>query len=193
MNTYGGEPAHEILDLYPPQGQWTEEDYFALPERNRHLELSEGRIIVPPHPTPRHQRVVLKIASELRAFVREQRLGEVFVAPVPVRLWPGKIREPDVFFVAREHLDRVGDQVCGVPDLVVEVTSPGTERADRIEKFSEYARAGIREYWLVDPAAATVEVFVLERGVYVLAARGTFEERVASRLLPGFGVTLADT
>ncbi|MGQ9531464.1 MAG: Uma2 family endonuclease [Desulfotomaculales bacterium] len=137
--------------------------------------------------------MVLKIASELRAFVRERHLGEVFVASVPVRLWPGKIRKPDVFLVAREHLDRLGDQVCGVPGLVVEVTSPATERADRIEKSSEYARAGVREYWLVDPAAATVEVFVLERGLCMLAARGTFEERVASRLLPGFAVTVVET
>lgn len=133
-----------VAALFPPQGQWTEEDYFALPDTNRYVELSEGRLIVPPHPTNRHQVAVLELAMRLRQFVMERGLDEVRIAPLPVRLWPGKIREPDTFFIAGEHADHIGERVCGVPDLVVEVTSPSTARTDRMEKFQEYARMEVR-------------------------------------------------
>lgn len=180
-----GKPA-PVADLYPPQGQWTEADYFALPDTNRHVELSEGNLIMPPHPTRSHQMAVEEMYARLRAFVRERGLGEVHVAPLPVRLWPGKIREPDIFFVAEEHADRLGEQVCGVPDLVVEVTSPGTREVDRGDKFSEYARAGVKEYWLVDPMARTVEVFLLRGRVYELLGKYVAGTRVRSEVLSGF-------
>jgi len=112
-----------VAELYPPQGQWTEEDYFSLPDTNRYLELSEGRLIMPPRPTRSHQVAVEELYVRLRAFVQEQGLGEVHLAPLPVRLWPGKIREPDVFFIGKEHAARIGERVVGVPDLVVEVIS----------------------------------------------------------------------
>jgi len=108
-----------VGELFPPQGQWTEEDYFALPDTNRYVELSDGELIMPPHPTNRHQVTVLELTVRLRQFVLENRLGYMRVAPLPVRLWPGKIREPDVFFIAKEHTDRIGEQVCGVPDLII--------------------------------------------------------------------------
>ena len=65
----------EVAELYPPQGQWTEADYFALPETNRHLELSDGEFFIPPHPTDTHQRLVFELAILLRRFVDEYDLG----------------------------------------------------------------------------------------------------------------------
>jgi Uma2 family endonuclease len=177
-----------VAELFPPQGQWTEEDYFALPDRNRYVELSEGEVIVPPHPTNRHQVAVLELAVRLRQFVLENGLGYVRIAPLPVRLWPGKIREPDIFFISKEHADRIGEQVCGAPDLIMEVTSPSTARSDRMEKFQEYAQAGVREYWIVDPDARTVEVYGLEKGAYVLRGKWGPGEVASSGLLPGFEV-----
>jgi Uma2 family endonuclease len=138
--------AAEVAELYPPQGQWTEVDYFALPDTNRHLELSEGALFMPPHSTRRHQAAVEEIYVRLRTFVHERDIGEVHLAPLPVRLWPGKIREPDVLFMAHEHHERISEQVFGPPDLVMEVTSPSTRHTDRMEKSVEYAHAGIPEY-----------------------------------------------
>ena len=177
-----------VAELFPPQGQWTEEDYFALPDTNRYVELSDGELVMPPHPTNRHQVAVLEFAVRLRQFVLENNLGFVRIAPLPVRLWPGRIREPDIFFIAGEHADRIGEQVCGVPDLIVEVTSPSTARLDRMEKFAEYARAGVREYWVVDPESRTVEVYSLDRGAYVLRGKWGPGEVASSGLLPGFEV-----
>ncbi len=178
----------EVAQFYPPQGQWTEEDYFALPETNRYAELSEGRLIVPPHPTNRHQAAVMELAFRLYRFVRERDLGIVRLAPLPVRLWAGKIREPDIFFVAKEHADRIGEQVCGVPDLIMEVISPGTKKTDRIEKFVEYARAGVGEYWIVDPEERSIEVYYLQEGVYSLLGKFGPGQTASSALLSGFQV-----
>jgi len=180
----------KVAQLWPRRGQWTEADYFALPDTNRYIELSEGELIMPPHPTETHQRVVGDVYVMLRTFVERHRVGTVRLAPLPVQLWPGKIREPDVFFVAQEHSDRIGEQVYGPPDLVVEVLSPGTRRADRREKFFEYAQAGISEYWMVDPDACTVEIFVLREGAYELLGKWGRGQEAHSKALAGFRVAL---
>lgn len=182
----------EIARLWPPQGEWTEADYFALPETNLFIELSEGRLIMPPHPTDTHQRVLDALYTAMRAFVLTHDLGVIRFAPLPVRLWPGKIREPDILFVSHAHADRIGEQAYGPPDLVVEVISPGTQRVDRGKKFVEYARAGIGEYWLVDPQAKTIEVFVLQDGAYTLLVKAGSGEKARSQLLNGFEVAVVD-
>jgi Uma2 family endonuclease len=179
-----------VAELYPPQGEWTEEDYFALPDTNRYVELSEGRLIMPPHPTYSHQTALQNLFKKLDAFVEEHKLGIVRFAALPVRLWPGTIREPDIFFIAREHSDRIGEQSCGVPDLVVEVLSPSTLKTDRQEKFCEYARAGVTEYWLVDPDEKRIEVYILRGSVYQLAERFNTGEVAHSELLSGFEVSV---
>ena len=176
----------EIADLFPRQGEWTERHYFSLPDTNHLMELSNGRLIMPPHPTNRHQVTVLEIAVRLRAYVRERDLGEVRVAPLPVRLWPDNVREPDVFFIATEHEDRIGEGQCGVPDLVVEVLSPGTRDTDRGEKYLEYAQAGVREYWIVDPDEQTIEVYELKGATFEPHDKFASGDALASPLLTDF-------
>jgi Uma2 family endonuclease len=178
----------EIAQLWPVQGDWTETDYFTLPDTNRLIELSEGELIMPPHPTETHQRVVLNLVLAFQSFVEDHNLGIIRFAPLPVRLWPDKIREPDILFVSHEHADRVGEQAYGPPDLVVEVISASTRRTDRVEKFVEYARAGISEYWLVDSEAQSIEVFVLEDDAYILLVKARLGEQARSKLLEGFEV-----
>jgi Uma2 family endonuclease len=178
----------EIAQLWPLQGDWTETDYFTLPDTNRFIELSEGELIMPPHPTETHQRVVLSMVLAFQSFVEGHNLGIVRFAPLPVRLWPDKIREPDVLFVSHEHADRIGEQFYGPPDLVVEVISASTRRTDRVEKFVEYATAGVSEYWLVDPEAQSIEVFVLEDNAYTLLVKAGLGEQARSKLLKSFEV-----
>ncbi len=129
---------------------------------------------------------VLELAVRLRQFVVENGLGHVRIAPLPVRSWPGKIREPDIFFISSEQGERIHQQVCGIPDLVVEVTSAATARADRMEKLQEYARAGVREYWIVDPDARTVKVYSLEGGRTCCAADAAREKWPRRDCFPAF-------
>ena len=180
--------ATEVAELWPRQGDWTEESYFALPDTSRLVELSEGKLILLPHPTNTHQQVVGNLYRYLYAFIDAHDLGIARFAPLPVRLWPDKIREPDILFVSHEHADRIGEQAYGPPDLVVEVISASTRRTDRVEKFVEYARAGVSEYWLVDPEAQSVEVFVLEDNAYTLLVKAGSGEQARSKLLEGFEV-----
>jgi len=184
--------AVEVASLYPPQGEWTEEDYFSLPDTNRYVELSEGKLIIPPHPTRSHQVALLKLYKHMDAFVTEHKLGEVITAPLPVRLWPGKIREPDILFVAKEHSNRIDEKVYGVPDLVVEVVSPSTERTDRVEKFKEYEKAGVREYWIVDPDKKIVEIYGLRGSQYILLGRYNSLQTASSEILKGFNVKVEE-
>jgi len=182
--------AVHVAKLYPLQGEWMEKDYFALPDSNRIVELSEGELIMPPHPTDTHQLIVGNLYRAIHAFVKTHDLGVIRFAPLPVRLWPGKIREPDILFLTHEHADRRGEQAWGPPDLTVEVLSPGTEDIDREEKFAEYARAGISEYWVVDPRQWTIEVFVFTAGVYALSGRFGSGQVVSSRVLAGFQISV---
>ena len=181
----------QVAELFPAQGEWAESDYFSLPDTNRLMELNEGLLIMPPHPTQSHQYSVLELAVQLRRFVQPRDLGEVYVAPLPVRLWSGKVREPDVLFMAKEHADRMAEQYFGPPDLVMEVTSPSTIHTDRAQKAAEYARAGIREYWLIDPNARTVEVLALAGQKYEPAGAWSVGENARSAVLIGFEVVVA--
>jgi Uma2 family endonuclease len=148
-------------------------------------------------PTDPHQFAVGELFAAIRVFVRERRLGHVRVAPLRVRLWPEKFREPDVVFLSREHEDRRGEEFWGVPDLVMEVLSPrterssGAERTDRRHKFREYAMAGISEYWLVDLKARTIEVYILREEQYHLLGKWGMGEVARSELLEGFEVPVA--
>jgi Uma2 family endonuclease len=187
----------QVALLYPRQGEWTEADYLALPATNRLVELSDGKLVVPDRATDPHQLAVGELFAAMRAFVRASALGYLRVAPLPVRLWPGKFREPDIAFLSREHGDRRSEQFWGVPDLVVEVISSrtdrssGTERTDRREKFEEYALADITEYWLVDPSRRTIEVYVHREGVYHLLGKWAMGEAARSEILPGFEVPVS--
>jgi Uma2 family endonuclease len=182
--------AVEVAQLWPPQGEWTEEEYFALPDTNRIVELSEGELIIPPLPTHTHQIVVGNLYRSLHSLVTGRNLGIVQMAPLPVRLWPEKIREPDVLFVSREHFDRIEEQVCGVPDLIMEVISASTSKTDRVEKFAEYARAGVEEYWIVDPEREVVEVYVLRKGAYEPLGLWKSGQRARSKILEGFEISV---
>src|SRR6266446_7182381 len=90
-----GEPAWEIAYLFPAQGSWTEPEYLGLPG-NRLVELSNGFLEVLPMPTMSHQMIVLALYRALLGFTAKDGLGTVLVAALRVRLWKGKIREPDV-------------------------------------------------------------------------------------------------
>ncbi len=191
-----GEPTWEIGTLIPAQGTWSEGEYFAL-EDNRRLEFSHGFVECLPWPTVRHHRITALLFNALNAFVLELNLGEVFFTGVRVRLWPGKFREPDVLFMHAEHADRMTDEYWDGADLVMEVVSSGDEdrRRDLKTKREEYARAGISEYWIVDPTLEQITVLTLNGQTYIVHGEFKRGERATSKLLPGFGVdvTLALT
>jgi len=187
------QPLIEILSLFPEQGEWTEEDYFRLPETNRIVELSGGRLIITPSPTEKHQRISLNLLLLIAAYVRSHKSGEIRYSPLNVRLWQDTVRQPDIVFMSNEHKDRIAETCWGVPDLVMEILSESTSKEDRVTKFFEYLKAGILEYWIVDPFKGTIEVFTLENGAYVTFGRWRIGEIAKSKLLDGFEVSVDET
>jgi Uma2 family endonuclease len=182
--------------LFPPQGEWTEDAYLALEQRGTRLvELSDGQIEVLPMLNPVHQRIAGYLYRLLQACVAAlgghpvPRVGEVFFAPLPIRLWAGKYRDPDVVFLKPGRIADPRRQPEGA-DLAVEVVSEGDEdrQRDLVTKRREYAEAGIAEYWIVDPKTETILVLVLDGadyGVHGEYPRGT---TATSVLLPTFAV-----
>lgn len=189
-------PTREVAKLFPYQGDWSEDEYLALPD-NRIVELSEGRLVVPDLPSDPHQYAIGELFASLRTFVRAGDLGQVRMAPLPVRLWEGKFREPDVLFMSKAHNQRRGRDYWGVPDLAMEVISPrtpqssGTESTDRKKKFKEYAQAGVSEYWIVE-TTPSVEIFALQDKLYRLVGKWDAGQTASSQLLPGFSMTVSN-
>jgi Uma2 family endonuclease len=181
-----GQPTIEIVSLFPKQGHWTEEDYFRLPETNKIIELSEGRLIISPSPTEQHQIIIGKLHLLIGNHVFKNNIGKVLMAPMDVRLKNGIIRQPDIVFMSNEHLARTTNKRWGIPDLAVEVTSPGTKREDRKVKYAEYENAGIKEYWIVDQDKQTVEVFEIKDRRYVMIGSFHGSDTVTSNVLKDF-------
>lgn len=186
-----GEPVWEIAHLFPAQGEWTVEEYLAL-DTNHLVEFSNGFVEVLPMPSPSHQRIALFLYRMLWAFVTEQRLGEVLVAPLPVELWAKKFREPDLIFVSKAKLAHQSAKFWRNVDLVVEVVSPDDPGRDYDDKRKEYARAGIAEYWIVDPQKKVVTILVLQGKVYRVHGELKPGMQLTSVLLEAFTLPISD-
>jgi Uma2 family endonuclease len=144
-------------------------------------------------PTLSHQRIVAFLYSRLLAFVGQFLTGaEVLFAPLKVRLWSGKYREPDVIVMLAGHADRLHEQYMDAPDLVIEILSPDNRHLDLETKRREYARARIPEYWIVDPEKAVITVLTLQDDRYTEA--GVYDEHTVARssLLSGFEVAVGE-
>jgi Uma2 family endonuclease len=180
-----------------PRIPYTYEDYRTLPEdMSRRYELLHGELYMVPAPTTRHQRISRRLQSALNDHIRANGLGELFYALVDVILGQGTEREvaqPDILFVAHARSEIIKlHGVEGAPDLVVEILSEGTAERDRGYKRTLYARSGVSEYWIVDPDAMTVEVYVKSdeglAGPTIFPADAT----LTTTLLPGLAIPLAD-
>lgn len=145
-----------------PGPKFTYEDYKLLPEDKRY-EIIEGELMVTPAPTARHQGILGELFVKLSLYAKTSGLGKVLPAPTDVILSHENIVQPDILFTAKERLSMVNPLggVQGAPDLVVEVLSPSTASRDQLVKRKRYGKYGVREYWVVDPDSASIEVLVL--------------------------------
>jgi Uma2 family endonuclease len=166
------------------------EEYLVWAGEDVHAEWVNGEVIVQMPPKRPHQRVVAFLVQLMGLFIRLSQLGELLPAPFEMRATPdGPAREPDLLFVAREHLDRLTDErLSGPADLVVEVISDDSVARDRADKFYEYQEAGVSEYWILDsrPGRERVDFYVLDdRGRYRPVPPDA-DGRYHATLLPGF-------
>jgi Uma2 family endonuclease len=173
--------------------RWTFDELAAeIPESNQPMELWDGELIMAPAPSFFHQEVVARFYDQLKKWITQRHLGKVVFTPIDMLLTSRCVTQPDVLFVSNQHRHIIQDRVRGAADLVAEVLSPDSRRRDRIEKRDLYEQHGVREYWIIDPEAETVEVLFLERGEYRLAGRWHPGQQARSQLLKGFKVPVAE-
>ena len=189
-----GEPTWEAATLLPNQGQWHEADFLSL-HTNRMAELAGGRLEVLPMPTWLHQLIVDYFLETIKHHLRSRKVGGVVLfAPLPVRLFPGTIREPDILYVAPENLPTQSNTYPERVDLVVEVVSEGSEarKRDYEHKKDDYAQAKVSEYWIVDPEEGQITVLGLNGQEFETLGVFRNGELAQSRYMPGLTIKVAD-
>lgn len=173
-----------------PKPNFTYAEYQRLPD-DRRYEVLEGELVMTPGPGKDHQLMVLDLGGLLRSFTRKAGLGLVFVAPFDVILSEQTVVQPDLLFVSQGRLDIVQDRgVFGPPDLVVEILSPSTAQRDLQTKRLLYGSHGVREYWILDPIARSVEVLTQQGAGLETWQRFAATEVLYSSILPGLTVDL---
>lgn len=174
------------------QNSYTYDDYLAINDGNRY-EIIEGELVLTPSPGFIHQNIVVKIEAAIRSLVEQSNAGVTLIAPFDVVLSESVVLQPDVLYISRARYHLITSTCLkGAPDLVVEVISPASGRNDRIIKSRLYRKYGVKEYWLVDPGAKTVEVLTADdRGWYQAGAYDE-EDTLFSPLLSGLQIKLKE-
>lgn len=172
----------------------TYEHYRNAPESERErYELYEGELVMVPSPSLKHQLILGNLVDFLRRFVNENDLGVVLFSPLDVILGGDTVLQPDILFVAKARAEILAAEgIRGAPDLVVEILSEATAKRDRTYKKTLYARYGVKEYWLVNPEAETIEVLILKESGYEPAGKYARRGKVqfTSPLLKGLSIDL---
>lgn len=167
----------------------TYQEFLAWADEDTLAEWVNGEVVMTSPASNRHQDISGFLESILRSFAETHQLGIVRSAPFQMKLEHG--REPDLLFVASEHLDRLKETYLDGPaDLAVEIISPESVGRDRGEKFYEYAQGGVLEYWLIDPQQEWVECYHLKEGRFHLAFEGR-EGEYHALSLPDFWLRVA--
>ena len=180
-----------LAELFPPQGEWTEEDYFALPDTDQGIELSDGMLRrVPPLPNGKARKAGIQLLKAVNSHIIANNLGETNVGRHRVRLYPGVIRVPEVWFIRRENQARITRQyVVGPPDWIAEIITPESCQIVESDKVADYARAGVPEVWLLDPTERTIRVGTLVGDAYVFTTYGP-DEVATSAAIQGFALAV---
>ncbi|MBI2301086.1 MAG: Uma2 family endonuclease [Armatimonadetes bacterium] len=149
-----------------PLGPMTFDEFLAWAAHDEDVraEWVDGRVVVMSPVSNLHQRLGAWLLRVLSEFVEEHALGEVFYAEYLMKndVRPSG-RLPDLMFVSASHAERVLlNFLDGVPDLAVEIVSPESFERDRADKFDEYALAGVREYWVLDPVRLLADFYQLD-------------------------------
>ncbi len=180
----------ELERVTLPKGMYTYEDYLKLPNDGKRYEIIEGVLYVANAPSFQHQHTVHQLDRQIGNFVSEHTLGYVIPAPFEVHLSAiSRPVQPDITFIRTERISAHSLQIFeGAPDLIVEVLSPESIRRDRVIKFTVYEAVGVTEYWIANPNARTVEVYILSHGEY--ASLGEFKETetIQSQVLAGIKI-----
>jgi Uma2 family endonuclease len=181
------------MDALQKETRYTYADYAGWDTKERYELIDGVPHLMSPAPTWKHQRISRELSYQFTAFLKGKPC-EIFAAPFDVRLnadsYDDTVIQPDLVVIC-DKSKLSGTGCVGAPDMVVEILSPSTAGYDRVLKFNLYMRAGIREYWIIDPETKTVAVHVLQNGGYMTSAYAE-TDIVPVRVLEGCAINLAD-
>ena len=154
---------HEALAAYDStktQGEYTIEDYYALPDEPR-MELIDGVLYAMGAPTRTHQEIAVELVVAFRNYIKGKGgKCRAYVAPYDVQLDcdDKTMVQPDVMIICDRNKLRNEKNVYGNPDFIAEVLSPSSRKKDTQIKSRKYKNAGVREYWTIDPMRRRIVV-----------------------------------
>ena len=173
--------------------RWTYEEYLLLPADGKRHEITDGERHVTPAPAPRHQAILAYLLRRIAEFAETHDLGTCLPAPVDLVLAEDTVVQPDLLFIQKDRLQIIGkDAVTAAPDLVIEILSASSRKLDYVIKFKLYAAHGVSEYWIVDPDAERIEVFVLESSQFVKKSEVTAGEVESPVVLKNLRIPVAE-
>jgi Uma2 family endonuclease len=178
-----------------PGVKLTYDDFVQFPDDGMRHELIDGEHYVTPSPNTKHQTLSINLTVLIGSWLERNPIGQLFHAPFDVVFSNFDVVEPDLLYLSNARAaDALTPQhVRGVPELVIEIASPGTRKRDETVKRRLYERAGVSEYWVVDPEIDTVRVYRLEGEAFarVIELAADAGDIVTSALLPGLEIPLS--
>ena len=178
----------------PPQGHWTYADWEGLPADGRIYEIVDGVLYMTTAPSTFHQWIQQRLYRYLGIPAEDSGLGYAFTAPVGLLIPGCDPVQPDFVFVRQANAAIIRDRrIRGVPDLIIEILSPGNAIYDTQVKLRAYAMAGVPEYAIVDPGSRSLEYYQLDAlGRYASSATVTEGASLSFACLPSLTLRVAD-
>ena len=169
-------------------------DYARLtPPDSGNYELHNGKIIFMPTPTPLHQRISRKLSTRLDIFIEKNKCGEMFTAPMDTVFTPHDTFQPDILFIDKNRLEIIGAKnIEGVPDLIIEIVSPGNSQKEMSYKKYVYETSGVREYWLIHPEKQTVAQYENIENELVRLNVLNIDDLLQSKIVEGFEIKVKE-
>ena len=170
---------------------YTIEDIYALPDGER-AELIDGHIYYMAPPSYKHQKLVMELSAIIRNYIKQHK-GTCEVLPAPFAVYLDEINntyvEPDISVICDPN--KLDDKGCkGAPDWIIEIVSPASRKMDYLLKLFKYRSAGVREYWIVDPAKEKVVVYCYENDSDPCLY--SFDADVPVGIYPGLTIRIRD-
>ena len=170
--------------------EWTVDDYLLLGEMKTPCQLINGELVMSPAPAPVHQRVLRKIFKILDS---ANLPGEIFFSPIDLYLDSTNVFQPDLVYLSDSNKQFLTERgIEGPADLIIEIISPSNSYTDRNQKKTNYLKFGIKEYWIVDPGNATIEIYTPKGGANVPVFFASKDGEVNSATIKNIRFNLKD-
>jgi Uma2 family endonuclease len=188
-------PGSEPVKPASSRVKLTYDDFVLFPDDGKRHEIIDGEHYVTPSPNTRHQQILLNLVLAIGSWLETHPMGRIFFAPFDVIFSDFDVVEPDLLYISNQRAAEVltDTHVRGTPELVVEVGSPGTRQRDETIKRRLYERAGVDEYWVVDPDLDIVRIYRRGGDAFGRAIELSREagDVLTTPVLPGLDIPLA--